>query len=268
VKEHYYNKQDPYLLLNVFNKKPQILSGHFYSQRYIDFVDVRNIISFVRDPIEQVVSHFNHHVTYLGYDGEFNDFIIKTRRCNIQSRYLNALPISLYGFIGLTGSYEESLAFINQKYGLEIALLQDNVGQKRIQTKDALTTKQREVITQYNSKDVILFNEVKALFAQRITFKDNVHPWVYGSGAINLKYILIGCAYYEKSDEVVQLELFINDKLADQFNANQFTDLYPKAKLPRDRYIGFHINLNDYNHVKQIQLKVKETGQIIFEQVI
>ncbi len=120
VKKNYYSKQDLYSLLNLFNKKNQIFSGHFYSQKYLDFVDIRNIISFVRDPLEQVISHFNHHVSYLGYDGEFNDFIIKPRRCNIQSRYLDALPISLYGFIGLTANYEESLSFINQSYSLEI----------------------------------------------------------------------------------------------------------------------------------------------------
>ncbi len=147
-------------------------------------------------------------------------------------------------------------------------MTKNKLGPQKKKQKKNLTPKQRDVIENYNSKDVILFNEVKALFAQRIAFKENDQPWVHGWGTINLKNILMGCAYYEKSDEVVQLELFINNKLADQFTANQFTDLYPKAKLPRARYIGFTINLNDFEHVTQVQLKVKETGQIIFEQVI
>jgi hypothetical protein len=268
IKENCYKQQDFYALLSVFKKDNQILSGHFLSQKYVGFVDPRHIISFVREPLEQVVSHYNHAVTHSGYEGEFGDFIIQPKNCNIQSRYLNALPISLYGIIGLTASYDESLGFINKNYGLEIALSQDNVGQKKIQTKDTLTTKQREIIEEYNSLDIILMNQVKALFLQRIDYQKNKRKWVHGWGTINPNNILVGCAYYEKSDKAVQLGLFKNNELINQFSSDQFTGLYPKAKFPRARYIGFHVNLNNFKDMKKIQLKVKETGQIIFEQVI
>jgi hypothetical protein len=268
VKKHCYKKQDFYALLSIFKKNNQIFSGHFLSQKYVGFVDPRHIISFVRDPLGQMVSHYNHSVTHLGYNGEFSDFIILPKNHNIQSRYLNALPAALYGFIGLTASYERSLSFINKNYGLEIECLQDNIGQRKIQSKDGLTTKQREDIEEYNSLDIVLINQVTTLFLQRIDYQKNKKKWTHGWGTINLNNILVGCAFYEKSDKAVQLELFINNELINQFSSNEFTGLYPKAKLPRARYIGFHINLNAYNHVKQIQLKVKETGQIIFEQVL
>ncbi|NQZ87237.1 MAG: sulfotransferase family 2 domain-containing protein [Colwellia sp.] len=268
VKKSCYEKQDFYELLCIFKQQNQILSGHFLSQKYVGFVDPRHILSFVRDPLEQVVSHYNHSVTHLEYEGNFNDFIRMPSNRNIQSRYLNALPIPLYGFIGLTASYAESLDFINKSYSLEIEFSQTNVGQKKIQTKDTLTTKQRELIEEYNSLDIVLINQVKTLFLQRIDYQKNMINWVHGWGNINPKNILVGCAYYEKFDKAVQLELFINNELIKQFTADQFTGLYPKAKLPRARYIGFHVNLNDFKHVTQVQLKVKETGQSVFEQTI
>ena len=268
VKEHCYKVEDFYVLKELFNKKNQIFSGHFLSKKYLDFVNVRQIISFVREPLEQVISHYNHYVSHLGYKGKFDDFIKVPRHCNIQSRYLNSLPVSLYGFIGLTANYEESLDFINQSYGLEIKAKQDNIGQQTIQNKDDLTSKQRDVLEHYNSKDVILFNEVKTLFTKRVIFQNNGHPWVHAWGTINPKNSLIGCAYYEQNDNAVLLELFINNKFNKKLLADKFTGLYPKAKLPRARYIGFHVNLNNFKHVTQVQLKVKETGQIIFEQVI
>jgi hypothetical protein len=268
VKEYCYKQQDMYALQSVFNNENQIFSGHFLSQKYLDFVDTRHIISFVRDPLEQVVSHYNHSVTHLAYEGDFNDFIIMPRHCNIQSRYLNALPVSLYGFIGLTANYEESLGFINKNFGLEIDFKQDNVGQQKIQTKQDLTPEQCEVIAAHNSQDVLLLNQVEALFIQRLAYQNNKQVWVHSFGYINLNNLLVGCAYFEQSDEAVQLELFINNKLANQFTANQFTGLYAKAKLPRARYIGFHVNLNNFKHATHVQIKVKETGQSVFEQKI
>ena len=73
VKKNCYEKQDFYELLCIFEQQNQILSGHFLSQKYVGFVDPRHILSFVRDPLEQVVSHYNHSVTHLEYEGNFND---------------------------------------------------------------------------------------------------------------------------------------------------------------------------------------------------
>jgi hypothetical protein len=265
VKEHYYRNDDLYSLKNAFNKEKQIFSGHFTSQKYLDFVDARQIFSFVRDPLDQVVSHYNHSIEHLGYEGDFNDFIVMAKHKNIQSRYLNALPISLYGFIGLTAQYEESLGLINNCYGLDVEFKQDNIGKVKSQTKDTLTLEQCKIIEQHNSEDVILFNKVKALFTQRIVYQKNNQAWVHGWGILNANNHLVGCVYYERSDEVVLLDFFINNELAIEFKANQFTCLYPKAKFPRSRYVGFHVNLNNFKDVTQVQVKVKETGQIIFD---
>ena len=268
IKEYCYSKQDMYTLQRFFNTEKRFLFGHFLCQKYIDFVDTRHIISFVRDPLEQVISHYNHSVTHLGYEDGFHDFIVMPKNCNIQSRYMDALPFSLCGFIGLTENYAKSLDFINKNYGLEIDFSEDNVGQKKIQTKHALTAKQRETIEEQNSLDIVLINQVKTIFLQRIAYQEKMINWVHGSGNINPNNILVGCPYYEKLDKAVQLELFVNNELVTQFKADQFTNLYPKAKFPRARYIGFHINLNNFKHVTQVQLKVKETGQIIFEKII
>jgi hypothetical protein len=265
VKEYCYKKQDMYALKRSFDKEKSILFGHFLCQKYIDFVDVRHIISFVRDPFEQVVSHYNHSVRHLGYEGGFNDFIDMPKHYNIQSRYLNTLPAALYGFIGSTTNYKESLSFINKRYGLGIDLKQDNVGQENVQTRDSLTLMQCKKIEINNSQDIILHNQAKVLFAQQVTYQKNKQVWVHGCGHINPNNLLVGCAYYGQSDEAVQLELFINNELVNQAMANEFTTLYSKATLPRSRYVGFHLNLNHFENVKQIQLKVKKTGQSIFE---
>jgi len=266
IQEHCYKQPDMYSLKRAFDDENQILSGHFLSQKYLDFVDTRRILSFVRDPLEQVISHYNHCVTHLDYEGDFETFIKLPRYCNVQSRYLSALPVSLLGFVGLTDKYDESLAFINQKFGLDIAFKQDNVGLEKTQAKETLTAEQCEIITTNNSLDIILVNQVKALFEQRITCKNNNLAWIHSCGHINPNNILVGCAYYEQREEAVELELIINNKIVKQFYADQFTGLYPKVKFPRARYVGFHVNLNDFEHVMQVQLKVRETEQIVFEQ--
>jgi len=265
IQEHCYQQPDMYSLKRAFDNDSQILSGHFLSQKYLDFVDTRRILSFVRDTHEQVVSHYNHCVTHLDYEGDFDDFIKLPRYCNVQSRYLSALPVSLLGFVGLTEKYDESLAFINQKFGLGITFKQDNVGLEKTQVKETLTPDQCEIIAKNNSLDITLFNQVKALFEQRVTYQNNNLVWVHCCGHINPNNILVGCAYYEQGEEAVELELFINHQSVKQFYADQFTGLYPKAKFPRARYVGFHVNLNNFEHVMQVQLKVRETGQIIFE---
>ncbi len=268
VKGHWYKQQDMYLLKKYLAKEDKIFSGHFYSEKYINFVDVRHIISFVRDPLEQVVSHYNHHVKHLGYDGKFSDFIILPKNCNIQSRYLDALPVSLYGFIGLTAKYEESLDFINQNYGLEIEVKQDNVGQTPIQTWGDLTLDQIELIEKYNSKDIVLHNQAKAIFTQRLTYQKNKQNWAHSWFYINPQNLLVGYVYYEQGDEAVQLDLFINDELIQKITANQYTGLLPRANLPRERYVGFNVNLNNFKHASKIELKVQSTGQSVYDKSI
>jgi hypothetical protein len=265
VKSHWYKQQDMYLLKKYLAKKDRVFSGHFYSEKYINFVDVRHIFSFVRDPLEQVISHYNHHVKHLDYDGTFNDFIILPKHCNIQSRYLNALPIALYGFIGLTANYEESLDFINQSYGLEIEVKQDNVGQEPIQTKSELTPDQIKLIEKYNSEDILLHNQVKAIFRQRVEYQKNQKNWTHSWFYINPQNLLVGYVYYEKCDDAVQLDLFINDELVQKITANQYTGLLPKANLPRERYVGFNVNMNNFKHAIKIELKVQSTGQSVYE---
>jgi len=56
--------------------------------------------------------------------------------------------------------------------------------------------------------------------------------------------------------------------LVQKITANQYTGLLPRANLPRERYVGFNVNLNNFKHASKIELKVQSTGQSVYDKSI
>lgn len=130
IHETIYKQQDFYRFSKQIGRyKKLFLSGHIPVYKYMSLFASTDVVTFVREPIAQVVSHYAHFKTYYGYDKPLEEFVQEQRFSNVQSRMLQAKPLELFGFVGLTEEYVKSLEIINYYFGTEIEHIEENINE-------------------------------------------------------------------------------------------------------------------------------------------
>ena len=263
IKRYVYELSDLYGFKKRFNEHQSLwITGHVNLLKYIDFVPVSNTITFVREPLQQVLSHYNHYVRYHGFTGDLSAFLDKPYAKNLQSRHLNFMPISLIGCLGITESYDQSLTLINQQFNLDLLSEKTNINNNKHFTDKSLDDALNDKFIKSNSKDIAMYQEALFLHEQRMDLDANNKVWTYGCVDINRHNLLHGCAFQYKSDDAISLVININDKPFKTIVANGFYAAYSKANFPRERYIGIHFPLpKDVSKDDEVDVYVEETGQ-------
>jgi hypothetical protein len=265
VQKNIYNTKDFYALKSCFEQHNYAwITGHVNLAKYINFVPVTHTISFVRDPLEQVLSHFNHYVKYLGFTGDLDAFLDKPFANNVQSKLLEFMPLNLLGCLGITEHYNDSLALINDQFTLTLPRIKVNVNNTKQLTSKLLNDVVKHKIIKNNQRDIDMYAQAEFLHLQRFRLFQENKPWTYGTATINAKNILTGCAYFSNSSDAVTLIIQKNDNDIAEIEAKNFYPNYVKANFPRDRYIGFHYPLpEDLKKDDEIDVVVKLTRQKI-----
>jgi len=263
IKDFIYKEKSPLVLKNKLKTLHSTwLIGHITLNQYSDMVSARHIIAFVRDPVEQVISHFNHYVAHHGFKGDIEQFLKRPFTSNFQRKNLNPMPLGLIGYIGLTDCYDESIALINGYYDLDLDVKNANVNKKKRIEKEAVSVALKKQISEQNKQDIECVKQVRFLHKQRVKLTQENKEWVYSHFIINPNNVLIGCAYYSHSEKPVEFEVLCNGELIETVIADNFYGGQPKVNFPRERYIGVHMGLS--SHCKKgdkVEIFAKETGQ-------
>lgn len=255
-----------------FNKrissfKNVCIAGHFPVYKYLNLVNPSRIITFLRHPVDQVISHYNHQVKYHNLSCTFEKFISIPKNANLQSRMLYRIPLGLIGFIGITEQYDCSLKMFNSVYNMDLKSLRSNVNDKKTMQKEELDSELLNEILNNNADDLKLYQLALKLLKTRSEFNKNTDPkrWVFSHVQINKKGNITGCAFTcGEEDKAVKLELLVKGSISHQFEAKDFYSETPKARLPRERYVGFKIANKHLPADSEITLRVVETQQVIF----
>ena len=239
----------------------KIFTGHTRLRNHRFNFCSQNIFCFIRNPIDQVLSHYNHHAYHNNYNDSLEDFVIDKRFRNVQSRYLAGLPIRQIGFVGITEQYTQSLAMINQIYNLNLTQLSRN---KSMGTKPILTQKVLELIKLNNESDLKLYETTLQLFEERKALFMKSMPWTYGDSSIE-KTHLRGWAYVIEGKKAVSLSIYLNDKIIKELTANQLLLNMRAFGTPRNGYVGYALKLPEFalNSKGTIKILNSVTKQVI-----
>lgn len=247
---------NPFSFLQNFNEAGcQVYLGHFYLKNCITVFPHSNFLTMLRNPVDQVISHFNHFKRWHGYQGDIVNFIKSPQFKNIQASYLKQSRLSLLGFVGITEKYNESVDFINSLYNVGIFKRKENVNSKSyVEIDDDI----KELIVNENTKDVSVYNYCSDLMAERTRISEAGHDWVYGDISLE-KNKIVGCAFYFHSDREVIVQLKKSEKVvAESANVIFRGDLL-KYQVPRAGHIGFVFDIKD--DPKLYTVVVKDSGQ-------
>ena len=260
VQENIYDHYRPDKLFRTTHGDPVWLAGHFRVFKHAELVECRRIITFVRDPVDRVISHFNHAISYISSDGiDIDSFINQPINQNVQSKYLDGMPRDCIGFVGVTEHNDASLAIINHELGLDLSQQYTNRNTTKTLDRERLDEGLYRRIRELNWRDLELYDWAVANLETRYRFISEGKPWCHGVYTVTQDAELCGIAFYAASDEAVTVNILRNGVHLKTLTADlRYRQPLP-AIFPRRQRIAFRLPVqqpySDYDVV------VASTGQ-------
>jgi hypothetical protein len=148
------------------------LAGHFPAARYWGHFPAGDFMTFVRDPVERALSHFDHHTSYLAEEMTFERFL-EGEGTNLQSKILADVDLEAFGLVGVTEHYRASLRLLEREMGLKVPFLRRNLRRsplrwlRRKRPPVPRTKALIEAAREANLDDKKLYDELAARFRAR-----------------------------------------------------------------------------------------------------
>jgi len=257
-----YRNKDYYgFYQRLITDKTQLYIGHVHAQPACHVFSVHQLVTIMRNPVNQVLSHFNHFKRWNNYQGSITDFVNNKGFINLQSRCLKSTPINLIGFIGVTEDYNQSLTLFNKLYQLDLVPLQENISQEK--SIEVVEDSVIALIKKNNQADIKLYQQVKTLHEQRLNLTQLGKVWCYGGIQQQNQQDVIGYACWFDNNSPVVLQLMNGEKLLQETIANEHKPGLVRLQVPRNGFIGFRFKLNGNYDFSQLSVVVKNTGQCL-----
>lgn len=134
----------------------KVIFGHFNFRKYSHLG--RPTITFLRNPIERVRSHYS--------SGEKRKYMSFEEFCLFTSNLMRNMTggnLSKFYFIGLTEYFDESISRLNKLLGINLSSKKINVNINKIE----LDEKKINLIKKYNLEDLRLYDEALKMFGRK-----------------------------------------------------------------------------------------------------
>jgi len=264
VYKYIYDEKDFFSFLHRFKKnKSKSLAGHFPVVKYARLFPSTDIVTFIRNPYERVISEYKHFVRHSGFDGTLMEFAEQGRNVNTQSRLLDHVPLNSLGFIGLTERYSESVNLYNAIYDRSIPIFNSNISPAEQIIEGGISQSDKDRIISLNENDFILYSHVLNIFEMRSKLHSQKQVYTFGQFHLAENNHIMGWAFQMQLDAPVEIEIYIDDMLVGELLANEYNITLDSLKSPRNGYVGFRFKLPSKTLSSQVSCKVKETDQLL-----
>lgn len=238
--------------------------GHFSAKKYAPLFQSRNIIMFVRDPVERFVSDYGHHCRVHGYKKDLQAFCQEPSTANVQSRYLGDFPLELVGFLGIQERYSETLVMMRDFYDLELPELAANVNREKQSEKYELSPELYQCVQEVNQKDSALYQRACALYQERVRLFSFGLPYTYGNVDGFSVRRARGWAFSSGHDDPVAVDVLVDGVVVKQVLATEYMPALRAWSSARSGYVGFEASfpVNDPLPAGgMLECRVAATGQ-------
>lgn len=244
VSDLVHEKQDYYAFRQYLeHRRVRLLAAHAPMRYYRRIFPSANIVTFVRDPVERIVSHYHTAVKFQQYPHTLVRFCREEKYQNLQSAYFEQMPPELVGFVGITERYEESLQVLRAQYGHAfVQLTLNRTAHKDRQSSHAsqLDDWTVNLIREQNQKDLALYQTCCELFETRLQAYRCYRPHVFGK----VKHLdgesVQGWAAPSMDTDPVVLDVSVNGEHYRSVTAGQYVPEMKERNAPRAGYIGFN----------------------------
>ncbi len=257
--EHIYGSMnaDCYGLFEaLMEQKKSLLGGHFNVAKYSPLFGAANIIAFCRDPLERAKSHYLHRKRVMGIEESFKEFIELPAYQNLQSRYMQNVPLEAVGVFGLTERYNDSLKLIEHEFDFSLPAKALNQSPR----KDVLelSTDDERRFNELNQGDLNLYQAARYNFARHMTAVNNNEDFVRCVAKYENKHVF-GWAFKEGHEVAVDISIQVNSETRAETRAVDYRPHLDALGVSRKGYVGFKVRIGDVNKGDILELKHGKT---------
>jgi hypothetical protein len=165
--------------LEIIPRGTRFIHGHFIADAFDDILPARTLITWVRDPVERVVSNYYHflrapdmrddccrqlHEHRLG----LREFADLDWMRNMASRYVAGKPVDDFGFVGIAERFEESIRKFCGIFGFRQlpVLPRENINPDRKTERYELSSGDRAHILERNTADMAWYETALSRLTQ------------------------------------------------------------------------------------------------------
>ncbi len=168
VRRHVFEKPDlPLLRDELIAAGIRIVCGHVPVQRYAAVFGAQNLLVIVRDPVQRLVSEYEHFRRHNGETRSFPEVYRSERFINHQYKLVSAIEPSEYGFVGLTERYAETVAAANRRFGWDLPVLASNLGRPSLGVAYQLDPGMEAEVRELNRDDIAYYERMVTEFERR-----------------------------------------------------------------------------------------------------
>ncbi len=241
----------------------RFLSGHVTAMKYLHVFGARNAVTFLRDPVQRVVSEHQHYSRYLGFEGDLASFARKPEFRNKQFKAVGGVPLEALGFVGVCEDYRAALEQLNQRYGLDLPELAVNTIRPSGVDVYELTDALADDLLELNHKDAELYQRASELYRRRTELARTRQSFVHGQVLRVTADRVVGWAWGETGDDAVDVELSVNDEICDRQRASLLRPEILRYAPPRAGHVGFRFDLEPGTPLHEVECRVRGSGQLL-----
>lgn len=149
------------------------LHGHFTARRFLDRYAHPALVTWLRHPVERVVSEYEHLKRspdpssglsqLIAAGGTLVDFAEHAYARNTQARYIDGVPIEQFAFMGISELFDLELARLAHATGLHLPSgLRSNVNPHKTRLYYPISAAERRQIEALNREDFQLYRSCVA----------------------------------------------------------------------------------------------------------
>lgn len=168
VRRHVFEKPDlPLLREELIATGVRVVCGHVPVQRYAAAFGTQNLLVIVRDPVQRLVSEYEHFRRHNGETRPFPEVYRSERFINHQYKLVSAIEPAEYGFVGLTERYSETVAAANRRFGWDLPVLASNIGRPSLDAAYQLDPDMEAEVRELNRDDIAYYERMVTEFERR-----------------------------------------------------------------------------------------------------
>lgn len=223
-----------------------LLVGHIRARRYWPHFHAESFVTVLRDPLERLVSEYNHLVRRQGLDQPVEAFAAAARPRLLASLLRGVNPLR-FGFVGFTDSLDADMARLSALIGRPLEVGRENEG-----TYDPALARRlddpafRATLEPFIADDEALYRRLRRGFvARREQRREALADSSDFTGRVRLTAggTLVGFAVNRRIETILEVEVLADGRPVERVLADRHRPYLRSLRLARSGVGGFAVPL-------------------------